>query len=117
MSETDEFEMLRKAYRDFNAQCIEEVLAQMTDDVEWPNRLDGGYLHGKEAIREYWQRQFAMANPQVEPLNIERNAQGQFEVRVHQTVRDLEGKLLIDGEVKHVFTIRNGLIVRMDVKD
>jgi hypothetical protein len=51
----------------------------------------------------------------VEPLAIERDALGRFEVRVHQTVRDLAGKLLLDTEVRHTYTIVNGLIERMDI--
>jgi hypothetical protein len=111
----DEFEMLRVAYRDFNARRIDEVLAHMSEDVEWPDRIDGGYLHGKDAIRAYWRRQFELSNPQVEPQNIERDAQGRFEVLVHQTVRDLRGSLIVDAEVRHLYTIRNGLIARMEV--
>jgi hypothetical protein len=113
----DEHELLRNVYRDFNARRIEDVLALMSEDVQWPNRIDGGYLEGKDAVRAYWLRQFATIDPRVEPLNIERNADGRFEVRVHQTVRDLEGKLLVDTEVKHLYTIRNGLIERMEVED
>jgi hypothetical protein len=113
----DEIEMLRTMYRDFNARRIDDVLAHMSEDVEWPNRLDGGYIQGKDAIRAYWQRQFATLDPHVEPLNIERLDAGRFEVRVHQTVRDLEGKLLVDTEVKHIYSLRNGLIERMEVED
>ncbi|HUB51049.1 MAG TPA: nuclear transport factor 2 family protein [Terracidiphilus sp.] len=117
MTGAGEIEMLHVMYRNFNARRIDDVLAHMTDGVEWPNRIDGGYLHGKDAVRAYWQRQFATIDPHVEPRNIGRDAQGRFEVGVHQTVRDLEGKLLLDAEVKHLYTIRNGLIERMDVED
>jgi hypothetical protein len=111
----DERDMLRTAYRDFNAKRIEAVLARMSPDVEWANGMEGGHVHGVDAVREYWLRQFAILSPHVEPINIERDAEGRFEVRVHQTVHDLEGKLLLDTEVRHCYTINNGFIERMDI--
>ncbi|MGB6831470.1 MAG: ketosteroid isomerase, partial [Terracidiphilus sp.] len=63
----------------------------------------------------YWQRQFAILNPHVEPLGIEQNADGRFQVQVHQAVHDLAGKLLLDTEVRHFYTIKGGFIERMDI--
>lgn len=111
----DEREMLRAAYSDFNARRIEAVLERMTADVEWANGMEGGHVHGIDAVREYWLRQFAILSPHVEPISIERDADGRFVVRVHQTVHDLEGKLLLDTEVRHFYTINNGFIKRMDI--
>jgi len=111
----DEFDMLRTAYRDFNVRNIEAVLARMSPDVAWANGMEGGHVRGVDAVREYWQRQFATLNPHVEPLGIGRDADGRFQVRVHQTVRDLDGKLLLDTEVRHFYTINGGLIARMDI--
>jgi hypothetical protein len=51
----------------------------------------------------------------VEPISIDRDADGRYVVRVHQTVRDLEGKLLLDTEVRHFYTIYGGFIERMDI--
>jgi hypothetical protein len=42
---------------------------------------------------------------------------GITEVRVHQVVKDLGGDVLSDREVWHVFTVANGLIERMDLKE
>lgn len=112
----DEPELLKAAYRDFNARRMEAVLASMHPDVEWANGMEGGHVKGTEAVRAYWTRQWAMIDPHVEPLAIEREGDGRFVVRVHQTVRDLEGKLLLDVEVHHAYRIRNGLIERMDIE-
>jgi hypothetical protein len=32
-------------------------------------------------------------------------------------VRSLGGETLSDGRVRHVYTLRNGLVIRMDVKE
>jgi hypothetical protein len=36
---------------------------------------------------------------------------------IHQVVRDLNGNLLADKMVGHVFRIENGLIKRFDIRD
>jgi hypothetical protein len=41
---------------------------------------------------------------------------GEIVVDVHQTVRDLEGKLLSENAVGHVFRIKEGLIERFDIR-
>ncbi len=38
-------------------------------------------------------------------------------VDVHQVVRDTTGELLADTMVQHAYTIRDGLVSRMDVRD
>ena len=37
-------------------------------------------------------------------------------VEVHQTVRDLQGAVLVDQMVGHIFKIENGLITRFDIR-
>ncbi len=36
---------------------------------------------------------------------------------VHQVVRDPDGEIVADGRVQHVYTLRDGLVVRMDVRE
>jgi hypothetical protein len=110
-----ERELLRRAYRDFNARNIDAVLAAMHPDVEWANGWEGGHVHGREAVRAYWTRQFAALDPHVEPLEIEPDEEGRIVVDVHQVVRDLAGNLIVDTQVHHVYRIRGGLIERMDI--
>jgi len=38
-------------------------------------------------------------------------------VRVHQLVKSLQGDVLSDSEVLHVFTMNTGLIAAMDLGD
>ena len=42
---------------------------------------------------------------------------GKTRVRVHQLVKSLQGDVLSDSEVLHVFTVRSGLISAMDLGD
>jgi hypothetical protein len=113
----DKQALIARAYAAFNERDIDGVLALMTEDVNWPKASEGGRAVGKEAIRAYWTRQWGEFDPRVEPLEVVDDARGKTEVRVHQVVKSLKGDVLLDGEVWHVYTIANGLIERMDIKE
>ena len=69
-----------------------------------------------EATRRcaYWERQLETIHPHVEPEGFEVRG-GSVAVDVHQVVRDADGTVLADGRVRHVYTIRDGLIARMEI--
>ena len=110
-------ELLRDAYAAFNRRDIASVLASMSADVDWPNGMEGGCVHGHDELRAYWTRQWAVVDPYVEPARIVEGDSGDTVVEVHQVVRDLSGKVLVDRMVQHVYRIRSGLIERMDIRD
>jgi len=112
----EELSLFTDLYRDFNARRIETVLTRMSSDVDWPNGMEGGRVHGHEGVRSYWTRQFSMISPHVEPIDLVRDEAGRIVIQVHQVVRDLEGKVLIDTIVRHIYTLRDGLIERMDIQ-
>lgn len=113
----DDVELLRRVYALFNARDIESVLAVMHPDVVWANGMEGGHVHGRDEVRSYWKRQWAIIDPHVEPVEISPYGNGEIEIKVHQVVRDLNGNLLADRLVIHVFQLRNGLIQRFDIRD
>lgn len=108
--------LIARAYAAFNHRDIDGALALMSEAVSWPKTSEGGYVVGKEEIRAYWTRQWDEFDPHVEPIEVIDDAQGKIDVRVHQLVKSLEGDVLSDSEVWHVYTISNGLIDRMDLK-
>ena len=114
---TDTTTLIEQAYSAFNRRNIDGALALMTEDVSWPKASEGGRVVGKEAIRAYWTRQWGEFDPHVEPLEITENANGNVRVRVHQLVKSLQGDVLSDSEVLHVFTMNSGLIAAMDIGD
>lgn len=109
--------LIEQAYSAFNRRDINGALALMTEDVSWPKASEGGKVRGKEEIRAYWTRQWREFDGHVEPLAISEEEGGKIRVRVHQRVRNLQGDLLWDGEVLHIFTMNNGLIAAMDLGD
>jgi hypothetical protein len=116
MWRTDE-QRLRALYDAFNARDIDATLAAMSDDVDWPNAWEGGRVHGRAAVRTYWQRQWAQIDPTVEPVSIVTRPDGHVAVGVSQTVRTLDGDLVAENRVVHVYELHDGLIARMDIED
>ena len=106
---------IRRLYSAFNLRDIEAVLDRLADDVLWANGLEGGHVAGRAAVRDYWTRQFAMIQPQVEPEEISRTEDGRVAVEVHQVVRSLDGELLVDERVTHLYTFDEGQITRFDI--
>ncbi|HEY6488002.1 MAG: nuclear transport factor 2 family protein [Terracidiphilus sp.] len=109
-------DLLRAAYDDFNTRRIDAVLARLHPEVEWANGMEGGHVHGRDGVRAYWTRQWKILDPRVNPVAIVRDDNGRWIVEVHQVVRDLQGKILVDTIVHHVYRLANGLIERMDIE-
>ena len=111
-----EVELLKLLYDRFNARDMEAVLAALREDVVWANGLEGGYVHGRDGVRSYWTRQWAMIDPHVEPVSFSARSNGEVVVEVHQIVRDLQGKIIVDQMVGHIFQIENGQAKRFDIR-
>ena len=88
----------------------------MAPDVDWPNGMEGGRERGKAAVRDYWQRQFRLIDSRVEPKSFETDSEGRVVVEVHQRVHDLDGELIAEETVHHIYTLRDGLVSRMDIR-
>jgi hypothetical protein len=108
--------LIAQAYAAFNRRDIDGALALMSENVNWPKASEGGRAVGKEEIRAYWTRQWKQFDPHVEPIDVIDCEGGIIDVKVHQLVKSLAGDVLSDSEVWHVYTIANGLIERMDIK-
>jgi ketosteroid isomerase-like protein len=109
--------LLRRMYEAFNRRDFEAVLAQMHADVDWPNALEGTRVRGRDAVREYWMRQFESLDSTVEPKGFASERDGRIAVQVHQVVRDKSGNIVADRMVEHVCTIRGGLVASMEIRN
>jgi hypothetical protein len=114
---SDNVSLLKHLYDRFNARDMENVLAALNENVIWANGMEGGYVHSRAGVRGYWTRQWAMVDPHVEPVGFSDGPDGEVVVEVHQVVHDLNGNLLADRKVDHVFRIENGLVKRFDIRD
>jgi ketosteroid isomerase-like protein len=112
VADTDRAAAIRRLYDAFNRRDVDAVLAALAPDVAWPNMLDNITIHGHDAVRAYWLRQFETTAPNVEPTAIDGDGDVVV-VHVHQVVRDLAGNVLQDKDVVHRYTFRDGLVVAM----
>ncbi len=106
---------LLHAYAAFNRRDIDAVLALMTEDVDWPDATEGIRVLGCDAVRAYWTKQWSAVDPHVEPVGFEADRDGKIVVHVHQVVRNLDGSILADRRVRHVYSFKDGLIARMEI--
>jgi len=109
MEVQQEHQLLTDLYTAFNARDIDRCLSGMQTYVVWANGMEGGNVHGHAGVRDYWTRQWKLVNPRVDPqgFHIDGN---KVTVDVHQVVRDLNGTVIVDQMVKHVFTFDHGLV-------
>jgi hypothetical protein len=107
--------LIQKIYAAFNARDIATILTTFHPQVRWARAWEGDYAVGHAEVRAYWLRQWQEVNPHVEPTAIEEGADGRLEVTVQQLVKDMQGQVLFDGPVKHLYTVQDGLITQMDI--
>ena len=108
MSSNQQF--LQNLYDAFNNREIETIISFMRPDVKWANGVEGGFVYGRDAVREYWTNQFKHIQPKLKTLEFETDENNRNVVTVHQVIKDLQGNLLADATVQQIFTIEDGLI-------
>jgi hypothetical protein len=108
MSANQQF--LQNLYDAFNKREIETIISFMRPDVKWANGLEGGFVYGRDAVREYWTNQFKDIEAELETLKFETDENNRNVVTVHQIIKDLQGNVLADVTIHQIFTIEDGLI-------
>jgi limonene-1,2-epoxide hydrolase len=108
-------QFLQNLYDAFNNRELETIVSVMHPDVKWANGVEGGFVYGRDAVREYWTNQYQVIQVQLETLKFEMDDKNRNVVTVHQIVKDLQGNLLADMTVKQIFTIENDEIVLYEI--
>jgi hypothetical protein len=103
-------QFLQNLYDAFNKREIETIISFMRSDVKWANGLEGGFVYGRDAVRQYWTKQFKAIQPELKTLKFETDEKNRNIVTVQQIIKDLQGNVLADATVHQIFTIEDGLI-------
>ena len=111
-----EHDVILAAYKSYNEGDLEGLLRVMCEDVNFMNALTGGRIKGHAEMREFWALQQTSLEVQTEPIRIYEEADGKTVVLVREVMREVGGALLLDQEMEHVFTFRDGLVERMDFR-
>lgn len=109
-------DLLHAMYQAFNSREVDRCLAAMTPDVDWANGWEGGRVIGREAVREYWERQWAAIDSTAEPTAIAARPDGSIEVAVHLVARDGSGKVISEADGVHVYEFSGDLVKRMTIE-
>jgi ketosteroid isomerase-like protein len=114
-SDDERTAMLEDVYRALNRRDLDAFLAHVAPGVEWPDETTGGRLHGRDAVRAYLQKQWKEIDAKVEPMRINLTPDGSAHVLVDRLVRALDGEILQNLRVEHVFEFDGAFISRMTV--
>ncbi|MEC9347902.1 MAG: nuclear transport factor 2 family protein [Pseudomonadota bacterium] len=109
--------MLIRLYENFRNRDVDAMLAMMSPDVEWARDTGDGYLSGHDALRQHWHREWQDFATYLDPQSFSVTRNERTAVQVIRTVRDLQGRRLSETTLGHIFTIRDGLIVRLDIRE
>jgi ketosteroid isomerase-like protein len=109
-------DLIRQAYAAFNRRDVDAGVALMAADVDWPDVPNGGFVHGRDRVRQHWHEQFGQVDPTIELEAVSVRDDGRIAALVRQVVRSLDGMALSNDRSTHVFTVEHGLITRMDVE-
>jgi hypothetical protein len=108
--------LLQHAYAAFNNRDLATALLAMHPDVEWPNGLEGGVVHGRDEVADYWTRQWRAIDPHVDPVRIDAEDDQHLIVAVHQIIRNLTGQIVSERFLEHAYLVEDGLIKRMEIR-
>lgn len=50
---SEQIQFLQNIYEIFNRREIEALISLMTADVKWANGMEGGFIYGRDGVREY----------------------------------------------------------------
>ena len=110
-----EHALIRNMYEAYNACDLPRLAAFMSRDVDWPD--GAARLHGLQAVEDYWSRLWARAHVHDEVVGVADVGPARTAVRISQVVRDLDGKVVSTGAFEHTYTFRDGLVLRMDLRE
>lgn len=113
----DKKALLISLYDAISRQDVDGVLSLMHPDVDWPDTLDGGRIHGLAAMRDYWTRQFALIRVSTALIDYVENADGTIATRVTYTRFAADGRLWDDQVAGNIFRFEGDRILRGDWTD
>lgn len=108
--------LLTKVYNAYNRRDFAALSAFLTSDTNWPDMVEGGRLIGREALRAYWTRNDKLITVDIALVSTATLPDGRLAAEVNQIVRNLTGQVWSDTCERHIFTLRDGRLARLDVE-
>lgn len=108
--------VLAPFYEAYNRRDIAAASHFLTPDVDWPDMAEGGRLTGPDALAAYWARNDQSIQVELAPYAYGVAPDGRLIADLVLTVHNRRGQLWSETTVRHLFTLREGLISRMDIQ-
>jgi hypothetical protein len=106
--------LLTPVYEACNRRDITALTPLLTADVDWPDQAEGGRLIGPSALAAYWARNDQSIHVEMAPFAFGVSADGRPFADLILSIHNLRGQLWQESTVRQLFTLRDGLIARMD---
>lgn len=108
--------LLAPFYDAYNRRDIVALSPMMTPDVDWPDQSEGGRLTGPAALAAYWARNDLSIQVELAPYAYSLSPDGRLIADLVFSIHNRRGQLWSETTVRHLFTLRDGLIARMDIE-
>ena len=108
--------LLTRLYEAYNRRDFAAFSVLLTADIDWPDQIQGGRLVGRDAVRDYWAANDKVITIDAAPVSFDARSDGRIAVDVNQIVCNLAGQVWSDTCVRHIFTLRDGKVARMDAE-
>jgi ketosteroid isomerase-like protein len=110
-------DVVRAAYAAYNRGEIDEGRRYLSPDLEWvlpPTALHGDVLHGPDALLRELESEFeAFSRIRREPLELSQQGE-RVRAVIAASMRGRHSGIELEQRAEHVFTVRDGLIVRAE---
>ncbi|ALL13063.1 nuclear transport factor 2 family protein [Caulobacter henricii] len=107
--------LLAKAYDAFNARDAAALGAVLHDEAQWPDSLEGGQVQGRQAVIDYFARQFDLMQLDARLVTVREEPPARIVLEIQYAVRSREGQLWSDTRAVLAYDFADGLIRRMTV--
>ena len=112
---TPDEDRITRLYDAFNHRDFDQCVALMADDVVWPDEAEDGLLHGREAVRFYLAVTVAPLRVHHDIISLHTGEDGRVAVLSRQVISSAaDGAEWSSTRVLHRYTLRDGLVARME---
>ncbi len=108
--------VIGKLWDALNRQDLEAARALLHPEVDWQDIINNGRRNGPGSVMDYWRQLFSVMRTETTVVENRSLGNGRIACSVHHLVRDPQGGIRTDEPLTHIFSFRDGLIIRMDAE-
>lgn len=110
-------DLITRLHDALNRRDLDATMAQIHPRASFRDYLDGGQVEGLVQIRGFYQRLFDTLSPDLDLIALKTLPGGRVRADIQSSVRDRSGHLWSDTRVVAIYTITDGLISSVELRD